>query len=261
MNTKKLVTILLWTWLAALGLAGLHCLRRVFVADRFSIPTMSMMPVLSPGDKVWVNKLIFGARIYTSFDFSDHSPLRCFRMPGVRKPRPGDVVCFNFPFGGNDWNRIEFRINYVYCKRVLGAPGDRVGAVDGHCWNGSVLRPIGVIEQQERLRAMPDSVFINANCWNTVPLSMPCWNIKDWGPIVVPAKGMTVQLDDFGRALYGHAVCYETGLGVEALSEMTEYTFQHDWYFVLGDNSADSNDSRYWGFVPDIFIIGVVSGY
>ena len=49
---------LLWLW------------TRCFVTDYFSIPSYSMFPTLSPGDKVFVNKLIMGARIYTSFNFS-----------------------------------------------------------------------------------------------------------------------------------------------------------------------------------------------
>ena len=38
-----------------------------------------------------------------------------------------------------------------------------------------------------------------------------------------------------------------------------QYTFKHDYYFMAGDNVAHSIDSRYWGFVPDVFIVGVTS--
>ena len=69
-----------------------HFGRRIFITERFKIPSESMKPTLVPGDKVWVNKLLYGARIYTSFDFEDHAPLKCFRMPGIRKIRPGDVI-------------------------------------------------------------------------------------------------------------------------------------------------------------------------
>ena len=111
--------ITLWT----LVLCLLHYGRRIFIAERFKIPSESMRPTLVPGDKVWVNKLLYGARIYTSFDFEDHSPLKCFRIPGIRKIEPGDVICFNYPLGYGKWTEIEFKINYVYCKRVVGTPG------------------------------------------------------------------------------------------------------------------------------------------
>ena len=50
---------------------GLWLLMRVFVFDYFTIPTNSMYPTLKPGDKVVVNKLLMGARLYKKFDFRD----------------------------------------------------------------------------------------------------------------------------------------------------------------------------------------------
>ena len=98
--------------------------------DRFVIKGESMEPTLHTGEGVWVNKLLMGARIYTKFDFEDSPELHCFRMPGLRKLRVGDVAVFNYPYGrGGD--TIAFKINYVYCKRCWGTPGDTVRIVDG----------------------------------------------------------------------------------------------------------------------------------
>ena len=230
----------------------------IMICDSFIIPSQSMAPTLVSGDRIWVNKLLYGGRIYTSFNFDDHEQLRCFRMPGLRKICPGDVICFNKPFGYENTGKIEFKINNVFCKRVLGCPGDRIGAVDGHCWNDRVLRPIGVVEEQDKLRWMFDSLFIWRQCYDVIPLNQHRWNIKNWGPLIVPAQGQTVHLDGFTRELYRLVIEYETG---EPLDEtMTEYTFMGDYYFAVGDNAMDSYDSRYWGFIPEDFIIGIVSG-
>ena len=228
------------------------------LAEKYNIPSESMSPTLVSGDKIWVNKLLFGARIYKSFDFDDHAPLRCFRLPGIRKVRSGDVICFNKPYGYEDSDKIEFKINSVFCKRVLGLPGDRIGAVDGHCWNDKVLRPIGVVEEQEKLRWMFDSVFIWNNIFEVIPSSVHKWNIKNWGPVIVPAKGMTVNLDSLTRELYRHVIEYETGNMMS--NDLEKYTFKGDYYFAVGDNAMDSYDSRYWGFIPEDFIIGIVGG-
>ena len=236
----------------------LHFCRRIFVADSFVIPSESMAPTLVPGDRVWVNKLLFGARIYKSFDFGVGVPMVSFRIPGLRKIRPGDVICFNYPHGYDDISRVEFRINYVYCKRVLGCPGDRIGAVDGHCWNDKVLRPIGITMCQERLRWTYDGIFEFYKNYEVLPQSGMCWNIKNWGPLIVPEKGMKIQLDDLNRELYKSIIEYE--LGTELDNNMIDYTFTHNYYFAVGDNSVDSNDSRYWGFIPEDFIIGIVGG-
>jgi len=253
---KRLLSILLHIYFYAIIICVLHFCRRIFITERFEIPTESMAPTLIPGDRVWVNKLVFGGRLYYSFNFEDHAPLKCFRLPGLRKIRPGDIICFNYPHGYDDNDKIEFKINYVYCKRVLGTPGDRIGAVDGHVWNDKVLRPIGLKEEQERLRWMFDSVFAWNKCYDVLPEAGMGWNIKNWGPLIVPAKGVTVQLDEYNRRLYRQVIEYETN---ETLNtDISEYTFKSNYYFAVGDNSMNSNDSRYWGFIPEKYIIGIV---
>lgn len=70
------MTDLLWKILICVFVLGAaHYCRRIILAERFRIPTESMNPTLVPGDKVWVNKLLYGARIYKSFNFEDHVPL------------------------------------------------------------------------------------------------------------------------------------------------------------------------------------------
>jgi len=254
----KIITTFLWIYFAAFGLVALHFARRAFIAEKFNIPTMSMSPTLNPGDHIWVNKLLFGARIYTSFNFDDHAPLKCFRMPGIRKIKPNDIVVFNYPFGYDDWYRIEFKINYVYCKRVAGTPGDTITIMDGVTHNNNYDGSIGLLENQIQLNSIPDSVLWLYNSMTAIPLSMPTWTIKNLGPLYIPAKGGTVQLTDFNRELYGLAIQYETGQ--LPTHDMTEYTFRKNYYFMLGDYSTDSRDSRYFGFIPDDFIIGIVGG-
>ncbi|MBO5546853.1 MAG: S26 family signal peptidase [Bacteroidales bacterium] len=110
--------------------------------DRFVIKGESMEPTLHTGEGVWVNKLLMGARIYTKFDFEDSRELHCFRMPGLRKLRVGDVAVFNYPYGrGGD--TIAFKINYVYCKRCWGRRGTRCESWTGG-WRQRQRRPWSV---------------------------------------------------------------------------------------------------------------------
>lgn len=244
--------------LCALLLLALHYARRIFICERFIIPSESMQPTLVPGDKVWVNKTLFGARIYKSFDFEDHAPLKCFRLPGIRKICPGDVICFNFPLGYNKWTVIEFKINYVYCKRVVGTPGDTIRINDGIVWNNGYKGTIGVLENQMKIHDTPDSVLWRTTLMATMPFTRPMWTLKNFGPLYIPEKGLTIELDSIGRAIYGPVIEYETGSWPE--DDITSHTFENNYYFALGDNSLDSQDSRYWGFIPEDFIIGIVGG-
>jgi len=244
--------------LCVLVVGALHFGRRVFIAERFRIPTESMKPTLEAGDRVWVNKLLYGARIYKSFNFEDHAPLKCFRMPGFRKIRPGDVICFNYPLGYDRWTEIEFKINYVYCKRVVGVPGDTVGIKDGITWNNNYEGVLGSLKYQTMVQNTPDSILWANQMMMAMPFSYPWWTIKNLGPLYIPEKGATVSLDQGGRSIYGPVIRYETGsLPSE---EMESYTFKNNYYFAFGDYSIDSKDSRYFGFIPEDFIIGIVAG-
>lgn len=255
---NRLSCLINYAFVCFVLLGLLHFGRRIFIAERFSIPSESMKPTLVPGDKVWVDKMLYGARIYTSFEFDNHAPLKCFRMPGFRKIRPGDVICFNFPLGYDEWTKIEFKINYVYCKRVVGTPGDTIGVKDGITWNNNYDGIIGVLENQKIIHDTPDSILWRTTFMGTMPFTRPMWTIKNFGPLYIPEKGVTIELDSIGRAIYGPVIEYETGSWPS--DEMTSHTFLHDYYFAFGDNSMDSNDSRYWGFIPEDFIIGIVAG-
>lgn len=250
--------------LIAALLVLLHFCRRIFIAEKFIIPSYSMYPTLVPGDKIVVSKLEYGARIYRSFDFSNHAPLKCRRTHAFGKISPGDILVFNqvHPYG--DWSRIEFKINSVFCKRVLGAPGDTVSITDCINYNNHFSGIIGLEQAQRDLQRVPDSLLISSNCFYAYPWTDGC-SIKNLGPLYVPAKGDSVELNHFNCALYAKAVEYETGLKLVWLEEQAflgkepvqYYTFTDDWFYTVGDNCADSQDSRYWGFVPGRHVIGV----
>lgn len=91
------------------------------------------------------------------------------------------------------------------------------------------------------------------------------YNRDFWGPIKVPAKGMTINLDAKNVTIYSEAIQkYESndGITVEGKKlfkdgkQLTSYTFKQDYYFMMGDNRHNSADSRFWGFVPADHIVG-----
>ena len=297
-TVDRILTIVLWVLIVANAVPLLWYGTRVFVTDRFVIKGESMEPTLHTGEGVWVNKLLMGARIYTKFIF-DGPDLHCFRMPGLRKLRVGDVAVFNYPYGrGGD--TIAFKINYVYCKRCWGTPGDTVRIVDGRLetetaetvvrkqlkdsknakkgWLKSTPRFSEKIENEEhpshggdlfsgfaqRMQQTPDSVLLRMRMLRAGQFAgeRDRWTTKDFGPIVVPRKGMTIALDSINRKHYERVIRWETGVTVGEIthSNSKNYTFRQDWYFFVGDNVTNSRDSRFFGFVPADFVVGIVPG-
>lgn len=237
----------------------LYCgwlLGRVFLVDQFIIPTESMVPTLVPGDRVIVNKTIIGARIYSDFHFNqDGIELKSWRMRGLRRVQHNDIVVFNFP---NHDDKINFVINHVYAKRCIAVPGDTISIVNGRYVNNNYEGTLGLESEQTKLANIPDSI-IDPFVLYTLPYeSQLSWTIKEMGPLYVPRKGDRIFITPKEASLYRLILEWETGKR-NIFDTPTYHTFQHDYYYLCGDNVLNSCDARYWGFVPEEYIVGVVT--
>ena len=183
----------------------------------------------------------------------------------MRNIERNDILIFNYPIN-ND--RISFKINYVYAKRCIALPGDSISAVNGYYKNNNYEGVLSNKKAQEYLSNYPDSM-LHESIRNTITPSRDkyAWSIKNFGPIYVPRKGDVIKLNAENALFYSKILEFETGKKIRVDSTGEAYfddepasyhIFTNNYYFMAGDNVINSGDSRYWGFVPEDYIVGVV---
>lgn len=127
---------------------------------------------------------------------------------------------------------------------------------------------LNLTEEQAQLlrndkRVSSVTLSINSNNFAVFP-HYGNYSIDNYGPIVIPQTGATVELNADNIKMYERIISvYEkrdlkiTGDEIRIDGIVTnKYTFQQDYFWMMGDNRHRSEDSRYWGFVPEDHIVG-----
>ena len=117
------------------------------------------------------------------------------------------------------------------------------------------------IRQVQPLFEDPETAYPGVYPQNT---ELFTFNVDHYGPITIPSRGMTVELTPENLALYRRPITAYEGHTLEQQGSQilvdgepaTSYTFEMDYYWMMGDNRHNSQDSRYWGFVPENHIVG-----
>jgi signal peptidase I len=186
------------------------------IVQAVKVPTGSMQNTITIGDHLLVNKFIFAP--------GDSLPF----LP-QREIRRGDIIVFKYPgnpFNPSRDNRPDNRpILTNYVKRVIGLPGDRIRIEGQNVIVNDQVIPEHRIEALERDEKDPLTIV-------NEPERKP---EELYDVYYRPGEEMTVG---------------------DLFDGKDEIAVPPNSYFVMGDNRNNSEDSRYWGFVPRDLVIG-----
>lgn len=228
---------------------------KAFVFDAYKIPTGSMENTLLIGDFIVVNKLAYTITTPRNIPFTDVY-IKPYRILKYSKPEINDIIVFEYPGNKNELYPQE-RTNYI--KRVAAGPGDtlRIDNKDVYV-NGRIISPPPSVKIDHSVRRKNSGNYPMFHSYEK-------WSPDFYGPLVVPSRGSLIQLDYKNIEAWGMIINREYGKKVVDVEgtvvtingkPVKDYIFRKDYYFVLGDNRDDSMDSRYWGFVPEDYVIG-----
>jgi len=225
-----------------------------FVIASFLVPTGSMENEVMTGDLLFVNKFIYGGTSPRNIPFTNVR-LPWFRVPALRDVERGDVIVFVFPGYRDELVPEDFTF---YLKRCVALPGDTLQVIKRVLYvNGKVAPvPRNIHFSYPRLvsgSGVDDRLFPKGAQWNE----------DNYGPIVIPKKGVTIHLDQTTIEAWdtfirreGHTLAVRNNRVEIDGKQATEYTVQRDYLFGMGDHRDNSLDSRYWGLIPKENLVG-----
>lgn len=193
-------------------------LLRSFVGEPFKIPSGSMLPSLLVGDFILVNKFTYGIRI----------PVLNKKVVDMNSPKRGDVMVFRYPMDTSK----------DFIKRVIGLPGDVVSYKNKRLiLNGTPVptEPAGTLTEVDERGGFQryDAFSERLGEKPHVMMNMPERPVLVGPPREFPNKK-----------------------NCEYNEEGVTCTVPAGHYLMMGDNRDNSDDGRYWGFVPEENIVG-----